>query len=79
VVNSSLEESDPSFMSAEQLSELCGGRSGVTAKSDQIDGLFRPSRELTLLFLALVFVALAVETAGPLIFRRGKEAHGSGA
>ena len=77
VVNRSREESDPSVMSAEQLSELCGGKSGVTANSDQIGALFRPRRELTLIFLILVLAALAVETIGPLIFRRGKEADAS--
>jgi hypothetical protein len=77
VVNGAREESDASFMSEEQLSELCGGRSGVAAKSDQIEGLFRPRRELTLLLLALVFAALLMETAGPLIFRRKKESNGS--
>ncbi len=77
VVNGSLEESDPSFMSAEQLSELCGGRPGVAATSGQIAGLFSPRRELTRIFLALVFAALLLETAGSLIFRRRKEVHGS--
>jgi hypothetical protein len=76
-VNGAPGESEASFMSADQLSALCGGRSGVTMASTQISGLFRPRRELTLLFLALVFVALLAEAAGPLIFRRGKEANGS--
>jgi hypothetical protein len=77
VVNGAQEESDPSFMSAEQLSELCGGRPGVAATSGQIAGLFSPRRELTRILLALVFAALLLETAGSLIFRRRKEVHGS--
>jgi hypothetical protein len=51
----------------------------VAATSDRLDGLFRPRRELFTLLLALVFAALAVETAGSLLFRRKKETHGSGA
>jgi hypothetical protein len=49
----------------------------VAATSGQIAGLFSPRRELTRIFLALVFAALLLETAGSLIFRRRKEVHGS--
>ena len=77
-VNPSPEESGTVFMTADQLATLCGGAQ-VTVKSDGLDGLFRPRREVLALLLALVFVALAAETAGSLLSRRKKEAHGSGA
>jgi len=77
-VNPSPDESGTVFMTADQLASLCGVGT-VTAPSDRLDGLFRPRRELLVLMLALVFVALAAETAGSLLSRRKKEAHGSGA
>jgi hypothetical protein len=77
-VNPSTEESESAIMSAEQLASLCGVGT-VTAPSDRVDALFRPSRELFPFFLVLVFVALVAETAGSLLPRRKKETHGSGA
>jgi hypothetical protein len=77
-VNPSPEESGAVFMTADQLATLCGGAQ-VTVKSGELEGLFRPRRELLPLLLALVFVALTAETAGSLLSRRKKESHGSGA
>ena len=77
-VNPSTEESESAIMSAEQLASLCGVGT-ITAPSDRVDALFRPSRELFPFFLVLVFVALVAETAGSLLPRRKKETHGSGA
>jgi hypothetical protein len=71
-VNPSTEESESAIISAEQLAGLCGGAQ-VTATSDRLDGLFRPSRELFALLLALVFVALAAETAGGVFFRQRRK------
>lgn len=66
-VNPSPEESGAVAMTADQLAGLCGGAQ-VTATSDRLDGLFRPRRELFTLLLALVFVALAAETASGVFF-----------
>jgi hypothetical protein len=71
-VNPSPEESGAVFMTAEQLATLCGGAQ-VTVKSDELEGLFRPRRELLALLLALVFVALAAETAGGVFFRQKRK------
>jgi len=77
-VNRAPEESSVSFMSAEQLAALCGERGDVATTSDRLDGLFRPSRELYPWMLALVLVALAAETLGPVLWRRKKGAHEPG-
>jgi len=68
-VNPSPEESAAEFITADQLTDLCGGVR-ATATSDQLDGLFRPRRELLAPLLALVFAALAAETAGGAFLRR---------
>jgi hypothetical protein len=77
-VNPATDESSSAFMSADELAGLCGVGQ-VTATSDRLDGLFRPRRELFILLLTLVFVALTAETAGTLLSRQKKETHGSGA
>ncbi len=75
-VNRALEESDPAFMSEEQLKRLPGEGKGVVVTSGQINGIFHARRELYPLMMGLVFVALLAETLGSLFFRRKKEAHG---
>ena len=72
-VNRSAAESDRSAASAEQLAGLCGGGKVVTVASDKLAGLFRPSRELYPLWMALIFVALTAETLGSVFWGRRRE------
>ncbi|MBM4148761.1 MAG: hypothetical protein FJ224_06930 [Lentisphaerae bacterium] len=76
-VNRAPDESDLTVASPEQLAGLCGG-GDVVLTSDRVDDLFRPRRELFILLLTLVFVALVAETLFGALFSRGrKEAHES--
>jgi hypothetical protein len=74
-VNRTGNESDATYMSAEQLTALSGGAADAVATSDGLGGLFRPSRELYPILMVLVLVALVAETLGSLLLRPKKVSH----